>query len=175
MTQVTLTEKGIGPIEYDGHNYWVSSAENRDLGSYVNEWTNNNLILKTPPSYEEFINVIVKNMDQIDIVDDTISLEHPSLAKMKDTDKCVWMNGGMVTSFKNEGPFPTFLDDCLNVPIYKERIIEKDKLSKKTSSKFEDLERNVRLAYTVMTTDTFKELTETNKVKLIEFIHNLKS
>ena len=51
MTQVKLTEKGIGPFQYRGYNYWVAPASHRvlrrwglrdiDASSYNVPWLNN--------------------------------------------------------------------------------------------------------------------------------------
>ena len=83
MTQVTLSKKGIGPIEYNGYQYYVAPASERIIA----RWSGNSVDINGKawdiPTREELNNVVYQNKEEIDEVDATVSVStSPSLANI---------------------------------------------------------------------------------------------
>ena len=189
---MTLTYKGIGPIEYNGHHYWVMPASERIVTRWPGITINVNDKIWPIPTNDELHHVIYQNMSAIDAADTTISgSDSPSLANIgaataKDDNAprsttWVWSSteGSSVTAwsqnFSDGYIYKSMYSERWAVGIYKEPVscegsgflkIVKDAIDKTVSEPKTSFDLKLEKLKQINETELFRTLTDEQQVEI---------
>ena len=104
MSQVALTDIGVGPFEYDGHRYYVAPASERMISSWPGSSTN-------VPTKEELNEIIYKNKEPIDTTDTTSGTKLSDIANGPNDASNGWNGVWSSTEISSTGAWSQRLSD----------------------------------------------------------------